>query len=99
MEAIINFWNYLKSYLIVKLGFISVAIDKRMTRSSIADINESRDFLNDMKEDGEGDHSVAGHLNIIPKPGFYLSRTDAATNGCLLGRMDTDADDGPGLYY
>lgn len=99
MEAIINFWNYLKTFLIVKLGFISTAIDRRMAHRSIADIDESKFDLNDLREDGEGDHSVISHLNAIPKPGFYLSRTDAATNGCLLGPMDMDADDGPGFYY
>lgn len=95
MEAIINFWNYLKTFLMVKLGFISIAIDRRMARRSIADIDELKFDLNDLKEDGEGDHSVISHLNAIPKPGIYLSWTDAATNGCLLGQKD----DGPGLYY
>jgi len=99
MEAIINFWNYLKTFLIVKLGFVSTVIDRRIARRSIAYIDKSQFYLNDLKEDGEGAHSVVNHLTAIPKPGFYLSRTDAATNGCLLGPMDMDADDGPGLYY
>jgi hypothetical protein len=95
MEAIINFWNYLKTILQVKLGFISTAIDRRMTRRPDADMDESRFYLNDQKEDGERDNSMVNHLTAIPKPGIYLSWTDAATNGCLLGQND----DGPGLYY
>ncbi len=93
MEAIINFWNYLKAFLMVKIGFISTAIDHRMTRSFIANIDESRFYFKGLKEDDD-DHSVVNNMNTLPKPGFYLSWCDAATNGCLLGEKD----DGPGLY-
>lgn len=105
MEAIINCWNYLKTILQVKLGFILTAIDRRMARSSIENIDKSQFYLNDTKEDGESDHPAINKLSAIPKPGFYLSRTDAAINGCLLGPMDMnmdmdmDMDDGPGFYY
>jgi len=93
MEAIINFWNYLKAILEVKLDFISTAIDRRMTRLSIANIDESRFYPKDLKEDEQDDHSD------VPKPGFYLSRVDAAVNGCLFkcGFLDED-NEGPGFY-
>jgi|GEM_PF-1915024 hypothetical protein len=105
MGAIINFWNFLKTFLIVKLGHVSTVIDHRMRRRS-TNIDESQFYSNGLNEDGESYHSEINKLSTIPKPGFYLSRTDAAVNGCLLGPIDMDMvdmpmhmDDGPGFYY
>ena len=94
MEAIINFWNYLKALLQVKIGFLSTAIDRRMTLRSVANIDESLFYPKDLKEDEQDNHSD------VPKPGFYLSRVDAAVNGCLFkydGFLDED-NEGPGFF-
>lgn len=93
MEAIIYFWNYLKTLLQVKIGFVSTAIDSRKTDRSIANIDESQFYFKGLKEGEQDDRSD------IPKPGFYLSRVDAAINGCLFkcGFLDED-NEGPGFY-
>lgn len=93
MEAIINFWNFQKTFLIVKLGHVSTVIDRRMTRRSIANIDESQFFFKGLKEGEQDDYSG------IPKPGVYLSRVDAVINGCLFkcGFLDED-NEGPGFY-
>lgn len=90
MEAIFNFWNYLKAFLMVRIGVVSNAIDHRMARSSTANIDESKFYLNSQKDD-EDDYRY--------RPGFYLSRAEAAANGCLFKIINMDRDDDLGFYH